>query len=487
VLQKIRLIKKIKRLSKWAFLIIIAHCSLFIVNCFSQSITWQRSYNSQFNQSDYGEDVCEADGDNFYIVGASQTVNTAHVMYILKINKFGDTLWSRNIDGAWAKAVTRSNDGGCVVTGITDALPFALKLTPDGNIVWNRTYGTSNIGFYGNDIISTPDGGYIGCAAVYYNIGYIFKIDSLGNFQWDRFYQGGYSKSFSRIINASDSGYVLVGTERFTQTDTARGIICKIGTKGNIVWENNYRVNNASTSFYNLENVNNSFLVSGGYFDGDFFRVFLKRLDLEGVEYYSKVFESINDEFKIRCKVINSNRYVLSVGKWAFTPTRTYAKLLIIDSLCNIQMQKNYDAPGDLEVNSILKTDNEDILFTGFAEYSFYADVYVLRTDSLLNAPPPIGIGYTSNSLPMTHSLTNYPNPFNASTKFIYSINKPQLVKLIIYDLTGRVIDILSDNKNQVGTFELLWNSNGLATGVYFVSLYAGNIRVLTKKIVLLK
>jgi hypothetical protein len=51
---------------------------------FSQSIKWQRSYNSQFNLSDYGDDVCEADGDNFYIAGYTTVLPNSNHIYIMK-------------------------------------------------------------------------------------------------------------------------------------------------------------------------------------------------------------------------------------------------------------------------------------------------------------------------------------------------------------------------------------------------------------------
>ena len=98
-------------------------------------------------------------------------------------------------------------------------------------------------------------------------------------------------------------------------------------------------------------------------------------------------------------------------------------------------------------------------------------------------------IGINSNILhtPVSFSLhQNYPNPFNPSTKIKFDIPKGALVKLKIYDILGREVAVLVNQKLNAGVYEYEWNGVGLPSGVYFYRLQAGDF-IETKRMVLVK
>src|SRR3972149_1268473 len=111
---------------KKIILIFIIHCSLLITHCISQSITWQRLYDK--TNYDICEDICAADNGNFYVAGS--VYQTAFVM---KMNPYGDTIWTRIISVGLARAVTSSGDGGCVFTGENGSSSYSAKLNSNGN------------------------------------------------------------------------------------------------------------------------------------------------------------------------------------------------------------------------------------------------------------------------------------------------------------------------------------------------------------------
>jgi len=89
--------------------------------------------------------------------------------------------------------------------------------------------------------------------------------------------------------------------------------------------------------------------------------------------------------------------------------------------------------------------------------------------------------------LPSEFSLDqNYPNPFNPTTIINYSLPKSAFVKLIVYDVLGRVIKTLVDEEKSAGNYSVQFNGSNLSSGVYFYRLTAGNF-ISTKKLVLLK
>jgi hypothetical protein len=80
----------------------------------------------------------------------------------------------------------------------------------------------------------------------------------------------------------------------------------------------------------------------------------------------------------------------------------------------------------------------------------------------------------------------NYPNPFNPTTSIKYSVSSIQNVKLIVYDILGKEIKTLVNEKKSPGTYEVTFDGSRLASGIYFYTLTAGDFKE-TKKLVLLK
>jgi len=78
------------------------------------------------------------------------------------------------------------------------------------------------------------------------------------------------------------------------------------------------------------------------------------------------------------------------------------------------------------------------------------------------------------------------PNPFNPITTFSYTLPTAGPVDLGIYDLQGRLVNTLVSGEQQSGEYELSWDGRDASSGVYLITLRAGDI-LLTRKLVLLK
>jgi hypothetical protein len=70
--------------------------------------------------------------------------------------------------------------------------------------------------------------------------------------------------------------------------------------------------------------------------------------------------------------------------------------------------------------------------------------------------------------------IENYPNPFVSSTNFAFSISKPSLVKLSLYDFAGRIVATIVDTYLQTGSYNYNWNSADLNSGIYYFQLNTG-------------
>ena len=81
----------------------------------------------------------------------------------------------------------------------------------------------------------------------------------------------------------------------------------------------------------------------------------------------------------------------------------------------------------------------------------------------------------------------NHPNPFNSQTRITYALSQASAVTLKMYDLAGREVTVIIDNKKEAaGRHEVLFDTANLPSGVYFYSLHAGTFTE-TRKMVLIR
>jgi hypothetical protein len=107
----------------------------------------------------------------------------------------------------------------------------------------------------------------------------------------------------------------------------------------------------------------------------------------------------------------------------------------------------------------------------------------VERKYGLVRVTSATGVASGKGVIPEQTALyQNYPNPFNPSTIIKYTVggNRGQGlgvrdVTLIVYDVLGREVAVLVNEKKQPGTYTVQFDGSALASGVYFYRLKAGS------------
>jgi hypothetical protein len=128
------------------------------------------------------------------------------------------------------------------------------------------------------------------------------------------------------------------------------------------------------------------------------------------------------------------------------------------------------------------KDDKMDII--GSFSYMGYGNTYLVDFEEINT----IGINPNSNSLPEQFRLfQNYPNPFNSETIIEYELSKKCFVRIKIFDVLGREVEVLEDSRRLPGKYNIRFSGNKLSSGVYFYSLIIDGLLVNTKKMILLK
>jgi len=131
-----------------------------------------------------------------------------------------------------------------------------------------------------------------------------------------------------------------------------------------------------------------------------------------------------------------------------------------------------------------------------------------------INAPPNTAVGqeiadaihYASDHLPLFATFQfdnpvsvetdlaptefmlyqNFPNPFNPATKITYTLPQKNYVALKIYNVLGKEVATLVNEKKPTGIYEVEFNAAKLPSGIYFYRIQAGSFFE-TKKMVLLR
>ena len=184
--------------------------------------------------------------DGFLLVGneflASGDVNG----YVARIDSQGNLLWKTILSGENTNKLFSgiATPDGFVVFGLTSSnsngtsVAWAVKLDLSGNIIWNKTYGESSDSALRAGVLA-QDGNYV--AAGYtdskgdgnYDF-YLLKVDPNGNLVWNKTYGGAESEKAYSMTKAPD-GYVLVGDVESPTTSTDAWVL-KVDGNGNTLW-----------------------------------------------------------------------------------------------------------------------------------------------------------------------------------------------------------------------------------------------------------
>ncbi|MBM4166513.1 MAG: T9SS type A sorting domain-containing protein [Ignavibacteria bacterium] len=103
---------------------------------------------------------------------------------------------------------------------------------------------------------------------------------------------------------------------------------------------------------------------------------------------------------------------------------------------------------------------------------------------AMVDFTPGGGVNEREPGVPSGYSLyTNYPNPFNPTTKIAFDLPNASNVTLKVYDITGKEVATLFDGYQQAGKYEATFDASKLASGIYVAKMQAGTFTASQKMI----
>ena len=181
-------------------------------------------------------------------------------------------------------SVVQTRDGGYAVAGYTDSFGagdsdfYLLKIYPNGDLEWSKTYGGAGDDF-GLSMVQTIDGGYALVGSTdSFGAGssdvYLVKFDSSGNVEWDETFGGTDTDLCYSVIQTSDGGYTMVGATFSFSAGYYDYYLVKVNSEGRMQWQGTYGLPSADEFGYSVIQTSD-----GGY------AVAGKRHTLEGGVY----------------------------------------------------------------------------------------------------------------------------------------------------------------------------------------------------------
>ena len=268
-------------------------------------IEWVKVYGGE--GTDSPQNIIQTPDSGYLISGLSNSPRhfidrpRSGDFWIIKVDLEGKLLWERTFGGSHTdipKSATITRDSFIVVTGYTMSNDYnvsqnygeydiwVIKVDLEGNLIWEKNFGSSN-GDFGFSVISTKDGGVIIMGTNYSNRGtnlsnfdvdqnyggtdcWVISLDRNGSINWKRNYGGSNHDSGISIISINeDREFLIAGTSMSSDHDLNDNYgwhdawIFKIDNNGELLWSKNYG-GSSSDYVYNIaKSGNDRFTIVG--------------------------------------------------------------------------------------------------------------------------------------------------------------------------------------------------------------------------------
>jgi Domain of unknown function (DUF4331)/FlgD Ig-like domain len=81
-------------------------------------------------------------------------------------------------------------------------------------------------------------------------------------------------------------------------------------------------------------------------------------------------------------------------------------------------------------------------------------------------------------------SLVAFPNPGEGMSTVRYNVDVPSHIRLVVFDMQGQLVKVLSDKKQEAGVYSLQWDNGNLPNGTYIITAFKNGMTKQTTKII---
>ena len=224
---------------------------------------------------DVGRSIIELDDESLIIAGYTDSYGAGQSdILLIKTNPNGNILWNKTygmlgMDECYS--LSQLNDkgfilsGACAKDGLGDGDSFLMRTDSLGNVIWAKSYGKT-LNEVDGSAKPTRDNGYIITGRGITDSNgwdtFLIKTDSAGNLTWAKYYGGIYFEAGEDVIQVSDGNYVFTGRTGSLGNPAGDAFLIKTDTLGSIIFNKSYRVNDINFGT-NVQQTNDGFVITG--------------------------------------------------------------------------------------------------------------------------------------------------------------------------------------------------------------------------------
>lgn len=419
--------------------------------------------------------------DGCYVITTTEAVafvNWAASVLVIKINEYGDTSWVRkygtgnilDYKTTIGYCTAQMTSGNLITVGVTDAYGagekdiYLIKSDITGNTFWRKTIGDAGSN-YGKIIKQTPDYGFIICGTTYSD-GLLVKTDSSGIIQWSKKYDLSGAVWPADIEITSDHGFLITGyTNSFGSNDI---FVIKTDSLGNILW-NKIIGNTANDGSCDISLLPGGGFMLTGYWTNplsSIYNMILIDFNSNGDTLWTRVYDTYAYSLGYAVSPVSDGGFLIS-GRYLYnfgSSEGAYTYLVKTDSMGNTSCSVS---SADLTLSSasfIVSNVSLQQSSGGVTGFINYCPVYPLGLADTV-------ICYLAGVEPGLLEKSNgelqvYPNP---ATDIVNISENPEneIVMLQVFDLAGKCIY----KAKPAGGNSISIDVSGFQRGVYFVKL----------------
>jgi len=205
-------------------------------------------------------------------------------------------------------------------------------------------------------------------------------------------------------------------------------------------------------------------------------------LDINNVPFEHE--GTISIPLDVMSLTLEDNNYVTGTSEvsmsWNLDNLPDHIDLTLVDNLTGEMVYLN---------NEMSHTFTTEPKGSFSATYEEAVGIYPLLGDARFSLQ--VSYGVLDNApvkvIPKDYALSPvYPNPFNPSATVRFDVPEVSRVELQVYDVTGKLVETLLDDKMTAGQHQYTWQPQELATGTYFLRLITAN-QTFTQKVTYVK
>jgi len=260
----------------------------------SGNLQWAKTYGG--TSDDLAYSVQQTSDGGYIVAGYTRSFGAGgRDAFLVKTDANGNIQWAKTYGGTsdeGAYSVQQTSDGGYIVAGYTESFgagyadAFLIKTDANGNVIWAKTYGGTGYD-KASSVQQTSDGGYI--VAGYtesFSAGYIdvflVKTDANGNIMWAKTYGVTDIDGAFSVQQTSDGGYIVAGITHSFDVDSADIFLIKTDANGNVQWAKTYGGTDDDWAYSVQQTSDGGYIVAGWTGSWPYYDIFLIKTDANG-------------------------------------------------------------------------------------------------------------------------------------------------------------------------------------------------------------